>query len=157
MANNADPLVILEASLTSIKYALYQAVGCSVLWACGVTGLSTTILSSTSIGFIGGAIFTVPYLILLFVMPDQDHEDIDSSSRRAYLLGKEMMYSAVSGGVGVVLFEGWSGENVLVGMGQGLVGPFIFFAIAYCLLKVILGATWIITSFRSPSERHVAT
>lgn len=152
-SNNADPLDVLETSLTSVKYALYQVLGCSTLRAFGSAAPSATILPSAIGGFIGGAIFTVPYLILLF-FKYEPVQDLDACCLRMYLLnlGKEMMYSSVSGGVGVVLFEGWSGEGFLVGMGRGFTGPFIFFAVAYCLLNAILGAIWLIKGFHTESE-----
>jgi hypothetical protein len=54
-----------------VKYAFYQVFGYSIFRAHGFSASSATILSSAIGGFIGGAIFTVPYLILLFFKYEQ--------------------------------------------------------------------------------------
>lgn len=153
-SNNVDPLDILEISLTSVKYAFYQILGCSTLRAFGFIAPSTAILSSAVIGFIGGAVFTVPYLILLFFKQETVNEDISSHCLRMCILnlGKELMCSSVAGGVGAVLFEGWSAEGPLIGIGQGFMGPFIAFSMAYCLLQTTLGAIWLVNIFIHPPE-----
>jgi hypothetical protein len=141
-SNNVDPLDILETSLTSVKYAFYQMLGYSTLQAFGLIAPSTTALSSAIVGFIGGAVLTVPYLILLFFKHETVNEENSSHCLRMCILnlGKELMCSSVAGGAGAVLYEGWSVESLLIGMGQGLTGPFIAFAVAYCLLRTTLGA-----------------
>jgi hypothetical protein len=151
-SNYADLFTVMEASLTSVKYAFYQALGFSTLRAFGLATHhipSATLLSSASIGFVGGTIFTVPYLILLSFTRKSPHEDPEHCCERVYFmcLGKEMVYSAVSGGVGVVVFKGCSVEDVLASVGRGLVGPFVLFTALYCLLKTILGAIRLIQEF----------
>lgn len=153
---DADPLAVLETSLTSVKYAFYQGLGCSTLRAFGSAAPSATNHSSAVGGFIGGAIFTVPYLILVLFKDNAVQEDLDSfCCIRPYVvnLGKEMMSSSISGGVGVVLLEGWSREGLLVGMSRGFVGPFVFFAVACCLLSTILGAVWLVKGFICACEK----
>jgi hypothetical protein len=146
--HNVDPFTVLEVSLTPVKYAFYQVLGFSTLRAFRLAASSATLISSANIGFVGGTVFTIPYLFLLSFAHKSAHEDPEPCCERVYFMCwcKEMMYSAASGGVAVIVFEGWS-EGVLACAGQGIVGPFVLFTALYCLLKTILGAIRLINSF----------
>lgn len=99
-------------------------------------------MTSVSYGFIGGAIFTVPFLILLLPMDWQAREDFGSIGQQAVVLGKEMTFSALAGGIGLVVLEGSGsgGQGVLIAIGQGLLGPFVSFVLLHVALKVALGS-----------------
>jgi hypothetical protein len=130
-----------------VKYAFYQVLGYTTFRFLGYYSPNATAMTSVSCGFIGGAILTVPYLILLFPKGWQAHDDFGSFKQQANVLGKEMMFSAFAGGVGMLAFEGyWSGHGVLVGVGQGLMGPFVSFALLYGALKIVLGTIWVFMS-----------
>ncbi|RDB28578.1 hypothetical protein Hypma_014881 [Hypsizygus marmoreus] len=137
--SDADPLAVVEASLTSVKYAFYQTVGYIVLCAVGCPD-TITVISAANKGFIGGAIFTVPYLILLLPPVQGTREQPGSCRERVALLATEMMYSAIAGGVGVVIRDEWSRGLVLMGMARGFVGPFASFTILFASLKILLWA-----------------
>lgn len=140
---HVDPLAVVEASLTSVKYAFYQTLGYIIVNAFGYHDPSTTILSASFGGFIGGAIFTIPYLILLLPMfEDHSHSTdpilLSFGRRHAKLLGTEMLYSAVAGGMGMITIDGYGRDKVLMGVLRGLGGPLISFSLLFIFLKIAL-------------------
>ncbi|GLB40700.1 hypothetical protein LshimejAT787_0805710 [Lyophyllum shimeji] len=109
--SHADSLAVIEASLTSVKYAVYHIVGHLLLCTLGYRGLTDTIFTAAGAGFIGGAMFTLPYLMLLsreVLSTAPEDDDAQSHFRRLLLLGAEMLYSAVAGGLGMGSLDGWS-------------------------------------------------
>ncbi|KAF8072203.1 hypothetical protein FPV67DRAFT_1749069 [Lyophyllum atratum] len=117
--SHVDPLAVIEASLTSVKYAFYHTFGHLFLASLGYHSPTTTFLTSIGGGFIGGAVFTVPYLIVLprdLTLPSESGgDDLDGHcSHRLLLLGVEMLYSAMAGGVGMVFLDGWRSDGVLL-------------------------------------------
>ncbi|KNZ77583.1 hypothetical protein J132_05117 [Termitomyces sp. J132] len=116
----------MEASLTSVKYALYHAIG---HWTCLVIGCYNTSVTSylrtVTAGFVGGAIFTIPYLFLLG-RSDSLNSDLDLSRGWLQHFGAEMLYSAIAGGVGAVAVGYGRVDGILEGMldvGQKYVDP----------------------------------
>lgn len=141
--SHADPFAVIEVLLTSVKYAFYQTLGYTIFCALGYHHSATTIISAAFGGFIGGAIFTLPYLALLLPMGEDVHNDLGSPREQLLVLGTEMMYSAFAGGVGTIALDGWSSGGILMGMVRGLGGPFISFIFLFLSLKIILGSLWI--------------
>ncbi|KAF9463925.1 hypothetical protein BDZ94DRAFT_578353 [Collybia nuda] len=103
-------------------------------------------MTSASCGFIGGAVFTVPYLVLLPIgSPVQ--EDFGSIRQQIVVLGKEMMFSAVAGGIGMIVLDSeWDGRGGVCGIVQGLLGPFVSFALMHVALKIVLWSVWVFVS-----------
>ncbi|KAF5370454.1 hypothetical protein D9615_009719 [Tricholomella constricta] len=153
--SHADPLAVIEASLTSVKYAFYHTFGYLFLNALGYHHpTTTTFLRAIGGGFIGGAIFTVPYLILLLPgdarsSREYDGNNFGSSLRQLLLLGAEMLYSAVAGGVGMLILNGWNRGGVFMGVLRGLGGPFISYTFLYLALEIVLGVVWMVMYART--------
>lgn len=89
--------------------------------------------------------------MLLLPMDWQVREDFGSIRQQVVVLGKEVMFSALAGGIGALVLEGlgWGGQGVLIAIGQGIMGPFVSFALLHVALKVFLGSVLIVMS-RNP-------
>lgn len=155
-APHVDPLAIIEASLTSMKYAFYQSVGYALFYFLGHEDPVTTLLSAAVGGFIGGAVFTIPYLIILLRTPETAAaaavaggvEDLGSFGTQVWLLGSETLYSGIAGGVGVVVvgtMDGWGREDVVMGILRGIGGPLVSFSLLFLSLTV----AWVVVKSRS--------
>ncbi|KAG6910257.1 hypothetical protein DXG01_012068 [Tephrocybe rancida] len=132
-----DPLIIIEASLTSVKYAIYHVIGYYTRHIIGRhDATATTYTRTIAGGFIGGALFTIPYLFLL-----QRRNPVEGSGTEAESV--EILYSAIAGGVGALVLGGGV-DAALTAMVDGLDGPLMLYLVLYGSLRVVLGAIWII-------------
>ncbi|KAH0584885.1 hypothetical protein H2248_008164 [Termitomyces sp. 'cryptogamus'] len=136
-SSRVDPFAIIEASLTSVKYALYHVVGSSVLRSvCPCNLPANSLLTSALSGFIGGALFTIPFLV--FLRQGDDVTCTESFPFQFSLVGAEFFYSMIGGGAGILALGDQSYIGIALGMFRGLIGPLVVFTILYLLLTIVL-------------------
>lgn len=141
-----DSFVIVETLLTSVKYAIYHAIGHCIRHSAGYCdATATSYLRNVTVGFVGGAIFTIPYLFLLVRNDSLTRRDsevyIDHSHDWFRQLGAELFYSTIAGGVGAAVVGDVKVAEIFTGMLDGLCGPMTFYSLLYLVLK---GALWAI-------------
>ncbi|KAG6910256.1 hypothetical protein DXG01_012067 [Tephrocybe rancida] len=141
-----DPFTIIETSLTSVKYAIYHTIGHYARHTIGShNATATTYLRTIGGGFIGGAIFTIPYLFLLRRNSSNSSRNEDESDLDVQWLPclcAEMLYSGIAGGVGALALGGGA-HTVLIGVVNGLGGPLMLYVMLYGSLRIVLAAIWI--------------
>ena len=94
---------------------------------------------SAASGFIGGALFTIPFLVCLGRGSDVAYAKLTNTFACQFsLLGAEFFYSMIGGGAGTLALGSWSYIEILMGMLRGLIGPLTVFAVLYSLLRITL-------------------
>ncbi|KAF9001580.1 hypothetical protein BDQ17DRAFT_1358456 [Cyathus striatus] len=141
-ALHSPAFILAEAALSPAKYAIFQIVGYYFFRAAGYVDPAITALSTAKVGFIGGSVLAILYLILLLSSGRNREDDskLETAGEQIRLLGQEMIFSTIAALIGGLVVVDNAKQHLSILVRAGMSGPVLSLVLLCVVLGIILAA-----------------